>query len=230
MSKKGDKKINLFCNYDGCLIEKSAWLFFLILLLLSMSTYVFAECIDKAKDMERGILGGYGYNFPVSSGIFGGRNVNDDVKFFLLIPYIGKSLIEWERCKSLQFNAEGFVGYSIQQGSLDRYAMGLTPFFQFNMGSIGKVIPFIGIGSGILYTNLNPEGFGSHFNFTPQVGKGFGSHFNFTPQVGIGISYEVSREKLLIVSYRYHHISNAGTKSPNESIDSNFFIVGLGVK
>jgi len=185
-----------------------------IMLFFICGDNVWGECINNGKRREVGVLGGYGYNFPVSSKLFRGKNVSDDVRSFFIIPYIGIPLKEWSRCKNLQFNVEGFLNYAIQEGDKKRYAIGLTPFLQFNLGDIHKIAPFIGIGSGILYTDLNPEGLGSRFNFTPQI--------------GIGIRYNMDK-RYLILSYRYHHISNAGTKSPNESIDSNFFIIGLTI-
>jgi len=42
-----------------------------------------------------------------------------------------------------------------------------------------------------------------------------------------GIRYMMSQDRHLIFSYRYHHISNGGSRSPDESIDSNFFIIGI---
>lgn len=198
--------------------EKNYRLIIFLLFILSafvVTNNVSAECINRDKHREIGILGGYGYNFPVSIDLFRGKNVDDDVRFLFLIPYIGTSLRDWGGCKSLQFNLEGFFSYAIQEGDKDRYAIGVTPFFQFNLGNINKVTPFVGIGSGILYTDLNPEGLGSHLNFTPQI--------------GIGIRYMMSEKRYLTLSYRYHHISNAGTKSPNESIDSNFFMIGITI-
>lgn len=182
------------------------------ILIISNASYVSADCTLQKGSEETGILGGYGKNFH--TGLKGG-NTRDDVQFFFFIPYWGKVIKEWDGCRNLEFLAEGFLDYSIQE-SRDRYAAGITPFLQYNFKNIGNATPFFGLGAGIIYTDLDP--------------KGFGSRFNFTPQMGIGIRYKINPDRHLIFSYRFHHISNSSISKENKSIDSNFFLIGISVK
>jgi len=169
---------------------------------------VYAEAPFQKGATEWGISGGFGGNFPIGMG----RNVKEDIQFYFLTPSWGKVLEKWGGYGSLEFVAEGFLSYA-QQDSKDRYGVGITPLFAYNFESLGRAVPFLELGAGILYTNLDPEGFGSHLNFTPQG--------------GIGVRYEVAHGRFLKLSYRVHHISNAYIDEENRSIDSHFFLIGI---
>ncbi len=208
--RKDGKRSRVICEHTKKL------LFGLVLILgMSNASHVYADCMFQKGDHEWGILSGYGHNFPSTADILRGKNVTEDVQFIFLIPYWGKVIKEWNGCWSLEFITETFLTYAIQE-SKSRYAVGVTPLFQFNFKKVGRVTPFINLGSGVLYTNLDPEGFGSEFDFTPQIGT--------------GVRYQMGHNRFLTLSYRFHHISNANTVHPNESIDSNFFIIGISVK
>jgi opacity protein-like surface antigen len=178
--------------------------FFVSLALFSASS-VFAEDNFQKGTTEWGLSTGFGDNFYFN-------NVREDVQFFFLSPWWGKVIKKWDRGDSLEFITEGFLSY-VRQESKDRYAVGLTPLLAYNFKEVGKIVPFLEGGAGILYTDLDPERFGSEFNFTPQVGG--------------GIRYELGPGRFLKLSYRYHHISNAGLDADNRAIDSNFFLIGL---
>lgn len=53
----------------------------------------------------------------------------------------------------------------------------------YNFKNLGKAIPFLEIGCGILVTDLDPDGFGSSFNFSPQI--------------GVGLLYEIAHNKFI---------------------------------
>ncbi|HSR10697.1 MAG TPA: acyloxyacyl hydrolase, partial [Thermodesulfobacteriota bacterium] len=54
-----------------------------------------------------------------------------------------------------------------------------------------------------------------------------GTRFNYTYQGGAGVQYFIRRDVALMAEYRYHHISNAGTASPNEPLNSSKFLLGI---
>lgn len=178
---------------------------FFVSLALFHSTSVFAEDTFQKGTTEWGLSAGFGDNFHF-------KNVREDIQFLFLSPWWGKVLKKWDRGGSLEFIAEGFLSYTRQE-SKDRYAVGITPLLAHNFKNFGKVVPFLELGAGILYTDLDPERFGSQFNFTPQAGG--------------GIRYELGPDRFLKLSYRYHHISNADLDEENRGIDSNFFSIGL---
>ncbi len=169
-------------------------------------TFVIAEEPFQKDVTEWGLSGGFGDNFHIN------KNVDEDIEFFFLTPSWGRIIKKYSGSRSLEFVLEGFLSY-VREDSKDRYAVGSTPLFLYNFKNFKRTFPFLELGIGILYTDLNPEGFGSNFNFTPQA--------------GIGIRYKIAHDRFMKFSYRYHHISNAGTDKNNRSIDSNFFIMGI---
>lgn len=185
--------------------KRSLLLGFIVSLALFFASSVFAEDVFQKGTTEWGLSAGFGENFYFN-------NVREDIQFFFLSPWWGKVLKKWETGGSLEFITEGFLSY-VRQESKDRYAVGITPLLAYNFKDFGKAVPFVELGAGILYTDLDPERFGSEFNFTPQMGG--------------GIRYELGHGRFLKFSYRYHHISNGGLDKENRGIDSNFFSIGL---
>ena len=78
-----------------------------------------------------------------------------------------------------------------------------------------QFIPYIIAGGGILYTDAKIPGLGSKLN---------GNY-----QFGAGIYYPVGDNHYLNFEYRFHHISNAGTKEPNDPMNSSKWLIGLTV-
>lgn len=46
---------------------------------------------------------------------------------------------------------------------------------------------------------------------------------------GVGASYFITERSSIYAGYRFQHISNAGTDSPNRGIDSHTGVLGLSV-
>jgi hypothetical protein len=188
-------------------MKKRILLFVLSLgLSLFLTSPLYAEEAFHEGTTEWGVSAGFGFNFHLSN------NVKEDIQFYFLTPWWGKVLKKWDGGGSLEFIAEGFLSFARQE-SKDRFAVGITPLLAYNFKALGKAVPFLELGAGILYTDLDPERFGSEFNFTPQG--------------GIGIRYETTPGRFLRLSFRYHHISNAGLDDENRSIDSVFFSIGF---
>jgi opacity protein-like surface antigen len=150
---------------------------------------------------------GYGKNF---NGVRH-PNVSEDIKFVPLIVSWNKVFKKFTSDASLEYGVEGIISYARQE-SEDAYLAGVTPLLIYNFKKYGRLTPYVDAGVGFVVTNLSP--------------KGFGGDWGFTPQVGIGFRYAVKDGQFIRFSYRYHHISNAGFKADNKSIDSNFFFVG----
>ncbi|UCH21629.1 MAG: acyloxyacyl hydrolase [Deltaproteobacteria bacterium] len=186
--------------------KKNLTLALLPIVLLVWVPYVRCESSLQKGMTEWGFSVGYGDNFHI------GHDVTEDVAFYFLTHFWGRVLKNWSDGGSLEFVAEGFLSF-VQQDSVDRYAIGVTPLIAYNLKDFGKVIPFLELGLGILYTDLDPEGFGSRFDFTPQA--------------GFGLRYRIGHGKFLKFSYRIHHVSNADIDEDNLGIDSHLFSVGI---
>lgn len=79
--------------------------------------------------------------------------------------------------------------------------------------SLDDWAPYVFAGGGILYVDLG----------LPTMG----SRLNFSYQGGAGVQYFIAPDTALSLEYRYHHISNAGTASPNEPLNSSKILLGI---
>ena len=79
--------------------------------------------------------------------------------------------------------------------------------------SLENWAPYVFAGGGILYVDLG----------LPTMG----SRLNFSYQGGTGVQYFIAKDPALSLEYRYHHISNAGTATPNEPLNSSKILLGV---
>ncbi len=75
--------------------------------------------------------------------------------------------------------------------------------------------PYLFAGGGVLYVDLG----------LPTMG----SRLDFSYQGGAGIQYFYTKDIAFDFEYRYHHISNAGTASPNEPLNSSKVLLGVSL-
>lgn len=76
-----------------------------------------------------------------------------------------------------------------------------------------NLAPYIFAGGGVLFVDLG----------LPSMG----TKLDFSYQAGTGLQYLVRKDLGLMTEYRYHHISNAGSASPNEPLNSSKFLLGI---
>ena len=79
--------------------------------------------------------------------------------------------------------------------------------------ALDRFVPYVLAGGGVLYVDLG----------LPTMG----TKLCFSYQGGTGLQYLIDKNTALSLEYRYHHISNAGTASPNEPINSNKLLMGV---
>jgi len=79
----------------------------------------------------------------------------------------------------------------------------------------GRLLPYLLAGGGILYVDLG----------LPTMG----TRLDYSYQGGIGMQYLLDSKTALLLEYRYHHISNAGTATPNEPLNSSKILLGVTV-
>ncbi len=108
-------------------------------------------------------------------------------------------LVELPYHLAVDHNARSMVG---------GYLLGSWKFTGFE-----RLAPYVFAGGGLLYVDLE----------LPTMG----SRLNFSYQGGIGLQYFVRQDVALMTEYRYHHISNAGTASPNEPLNSSKVLIGM---
>lgn len=98
------------------------------------------------------------------------------------------------------------------------YGVGLTPKLVYTSTALGHLRPFLEAGGGPVWTDLGgrvPE----------QPGQ-----FNFLVWGGAGCSYQMTHALAVDAGYRFMHISNAGTQSPNSGLNFGLPFVGLSYR
>lgn len=78
-----------------------------------------------------------------------------------------------------------------------------------------EFVPYLFAGGGVLYVDLGLPTMGSRLDFSYQGGTGF--------------QYFVRKDTALNLEYRYHHVSNANTATPNEPLNSSKILVGISI-
>jgi opacity protein-like surface antigen len=92
---------------------------------------------------------------------------------------------------------------------------GLGAVARYHFLPLGRFVPYIELGAAPGYTDLNVREQQTNFVFLL-----FG---------GLGASYFVTDSTALYAGYRLQHISNAGTSSPNQGINSHTGVVGVSI-
>ena len=114
----------------------------------------------------------------------------------------------------LEYALEVVPAFVVVQKQNTAYGAGVNPFaFKWAFATRGKVVPYLEIGGGTLFTNTQVPAGTSRINFTS--GGAVGLHFLRTKR---NFSAEV----------RYMHISNAGLATPNPGVNTIQLRVGFG--
>jgi len=169
--------------------------------------------------MALGLAAGYG----LGADLFGsGGTENEEVSFAALLPsfwlapagllggdawYAGSPALGLEG--GLFANAEPRCGIAGSAALLTRYHW-LPPALRG-----GRLVPFLELSLGIGGLDFDLDQQDDGFNFFLQGGAG--AHWLFSPRAALSCGW------------RYHHVSNAGTRRPNIGINSHLLLFGLSV-
>ncbi|MFQ5658439.1 MAG: acyloxyacyl hydrolase [Candidatus Methylomirabilales bacterium] len=154
-----------------------------------------------------------GYAFDISGGT---ESEIEDIQYAFLAPRWGIGITDplggnaWYR-GNVELLGEGQFFFETEPTG--GFAGGIAVLFRYNFLPDGKFIPFVEAGAGIL---------GLDFDVAGQR-----DGFNFSPQGGLGFHYFVSERTALTGEWRFLHISNAGTRDPNDGINSSLFLLGV---
>jgi hypothetical protein len=104
--------------------------------------------------------------------------------------------------------------FLVAQTTNTAYGFGVNPFaLKWNFASRERVVPYIDIGGGTLFTNVKvPEGT---------------SHVNFTTSGALGMHFLRGKNNWS-AEVRYMHVSNAGISRPNPGINTIQVRIGFG--
>lgn len=185
------------------------FLIFALSVLLSPAT-ARADNVVSTATREYGVLTGYGSSF-VGFGTTRHKVETLDLMLragFFLSDEVGKG--SWyqgrhELVLELPYHlAVNYGGRSMVGG----YMLG-----HWRFTSMDKMVPYVLGGGGPLFVDLG----------LPTMG----TKLCFSYQGGAGLQYFLDNNMAISFESRYHHISNAGTASPNEPINSIKALVGI---
>jgi hypothetical protein len=149
-------------------------------------------------------------------GIWGSEGQDaEDVRFAGLVPRWGFGLSELGRDTGyhgqLELLVEGalLVAYGPHAGWLG----GANLLLRYNWLGWGRAVPFVELGAGAAFLDLDLD--------SQDDGLGF------TPQGGLGLHWALSERSLLSAAWRLHHVSNAGIYSDNDGINESLLLIGV---
>ena len=89
------------------------------------------------------------------------------------------------------------------------HGVGFTPKIKWMFEGTGRLRPYVEFAGGPFYTDLAGQ--------IPEES----ARFNFILTAGGGLSWFFTSQWSFNVGYRFHHISNAGTRYPNLGLNSS---------
>lgn len=191
-------------------MKRKSFLVILTIISLAFPLHAKADNVASTAKSEFGVLTGYGSSF-VGFGTTRHKVQTWDIiprAGFFLSDEVGKGswyqgrhelLLELPYHMAVDHGGRSMIG---------GYALG-----HWRFTSLDQFIPYVLAGGGPVYVDLG----------LPTMG----AKLCFSYQGGTGVQYLIDKNTALSLEYRYHHISNAGTASPNEPINSNKILVGI---
>jgi lipid A 3-O-deacylase len=193
------------------------WVLFGFILFARPEAAVSAEGSEDLHPYGRGkqhvgLSLGYGEGFEFFSSR---NNENSEVEHTLVMPNWSIGLTDglasgrwYEGSLDLVGEAQYFSNDEPRSGY---YAAGAISL-RYNFLAMKRVVPFFSMGTGIGYLDYDLD--------DQRDG------LNFVLQGGVGLAVPINRKWGVTAESRFHHISNANTRDPNDGINSGVFILG----
>lgn len=93
------------------------------------------------------------------------------------------------------------------------YFVGLAPLLRYNFVSAGRFVPFVDAGAGISATDIR--------------NRDLSTTYEFNLQLGAGCRWFLKDNLALLAQYRFIHLSNASTHSPNLGVNTGSVMAGI---
>jgi opacity protein-like surface antigen len=181
-----------------------------VVCLLSSAAYSAENDVVTTSPGEFSLLGGYGITHRGY-----GETVTQVQTFDIILRYghflsdeIGKG--HWYQGRH-EVLLELPYHLAIDHGG--RSMVGGTILGSWKFTGADQFTPFLFAGGGILFVDLGLPTMGSKLNGTYQIGG--------------GIQHFIQKDLAVNGEYRFHHISNLNTSSPNEPLNSSKFLIGI---
>ncbi len=188
-------------------ILRVAALLFMVALICCPTAFSQTRPQDGGHEIQIWSGGGHGVTGSTSSdGVF-----NAGVRFgWILTKAHGPGFLRGR----FEYAADAVPVFMIFQPAKKAYGAGLNPVvLKWNFETDSRIVPYVELAGGVLFTNV-----------TVPTGT---SQTNFTTSGAIGV--HVLGEKVAwSVDLRYMHISNAGLATPNPGINTIQVRIGVG--
>jgi lipid A 3-O-deacylase len=178
-----------------------------MLVLLSSLAWTQARPEDGAHELQVWTGGGHAVNGSTSdTGVW-----NAGLRYgWILTRPRGPGFLSGR----FEYTIDAVPAFLVFQRADTAYGVGVNPLgLKWDFATRGRIVPYVDLGGGLLFTNHEVPSRTSAVNFTP--GGAVGAHF-------LGNDHNWS------VELRYMHISNAGLSRSNPGINSIQVRVGLG--
>jgi hypothetical protein len=159
-----------------------------------------AQPIPEGRPPEWSVAAGYGSHLKISPQ-------RSEFGLAVLMPAVGFRLTS-----RLEYvGSATFERYASPSG----YFVGFLPVgARLTLGNGGKVLPYLGVGVGFGWTNLEDGLY--------EISR----RFNFRLDGNLGLRFGAGESSGWTLEGRYQHTSNGGTSYPNVGIDSVVGLVG----
>lgn len=163
-----------------------------------------------------GLQAGWGEGFSLG---FSGNGDGRRAEYIAILPQIGmdiSGLVGTGRWYQGNLDAILEAEYFHQQAPGNSgFSAGGALILRYNARHWRRWSPYLeaGIGMGHLDFDLRDQDDG----------------LVFYPQVGIGANVRLTKNLAFNAGWRFHHMSNAGTRLPNNGINANVFLLGFMV-
>jgi len=95
------------------------------------------------------------------------------------------------------------------------HGIGFTPKIKYTFVILDRLRPYAEFAGGPFWTDLGGR--------IPEEAN----EFNFVVTAGVGVSWFITPQTAFNAGYRFHHISNAGTKYPNLGLNASLPFCGF---
>jgi lipid A 3-O-deacylase len=115
---------------------------------------------------------------------------------------------------NFEWSADLLPLYYVSQPKKNAYAAGFNPVnLTWNFTSGSRLVPYLELGGGVLFSNRNIPAFTNTTNFVTHG--------------GVGVHIFTREKRAVTFTTFFEHISNAGLASPNPGINSVQFTLGM---
>lgn len=167
-----------------------------------------------AGNLYTSLQGGWGKGF--SLGSLAGDGDGKNVEYVAILPQLVIGLSDvvggnaWYRGNlDAVFEGEFLAGYEPNSG----YSAGLSLLLRYNFLYSEQLVPYLELGGGVGYLDFDLRNQADGLIFYPQAGLGL--HYFFTDNMSVDLGW------------RFHHMSNANSELPNNSINSSLLLFGF---